>query len=163
MVLKKLSIFSSGGTVYGDYKTTCYNEVDELKPISLYGMSKVIVENIIQYYSRVNEIEYLIIRPSNPFGKFQNGKGNQGLIAVIFDKILSNSVFEVWGDGSVIRDYISIDTLSKSVYMLSEKGLKNAVYNVCSGQGHSINDVISIIEKITKLKLNVVYKESRKN
>jgi len=162
MNVRKLIFLSSGGTVYGNYKEDGnYSEDDPLRPINYYGLSKYILEEHIRLEGRKGRIEYLIIRPSNPFGRFQNLYGKQGLIAVILGKYLKNQEVEVWGDGSVTRDYIPVGFLCRSISELCNKGVWNETFNIGSGIGVSINELIGIIEGALGIRLKVRYKEAR--
>lgn len=158
----KFVYFSSGGTVYGNStKGQKFKEIDNLAPISYYGLSKQIIENNILFENKRGHLNYLIIRPSNPFGKGQSLHGNQGFIAVAIGKILSGEPIEVWGDGSNVRDYLYIDDLADAFYKLIKKGINDEIINIGSGYGYSINDVIECLHNCIDVPFNVVYKESR--
>ena len=160
--VSNLIYLSSGGTVYGNYKQSgTYNEDDSLKPINYYGLSKAHIEEFIKFAGRNNFINYLIIRPSNPFGDFQNLHGSQGLISKIFGNYLAGKPLEIWGDGSTIRDYMPIKYLCKSIIELSALNLKNEVINIGSGQGYSVNEIIELSEQILNKKLPIIYKPAR--
>lgn len=160
---KKIIFVSSGGTVYGNYKDDgYYREDDILNPINYYGLSKCYIEKLIMCRSFNENIEYLILRPSNPFGKYQNIYGKQGLISILIGKSLSGEAIEIWGDGKTIRDYIPIDYLCDIIYKLSILDLKNEIINIGSGKGHSINEIIQIMNNVLENKLSPTYKESRK-
>ncbi len=137
--------FSSGGAVYGN-KENIFSETTLREPISYYGLSKLCFEETITFYHRTKLLQYLIIRPSNPYGHGQNLSGKQGVIAVIMGKILKNESIEIWGDGSAIKDYIYIDDLVEYVIALLSEGDWNQVYNIGSGVGSSINEVIKAFE-----------------
>lgn len=159
----KFIYFSSGGTVYGNsnIKRKSFCETDTLSPISYYGLTKQIIENSILFESRRGNLNYLIIRPSNPFGVGQSLNGNQGFIAVAIGKILSNEPIEVWGDGSTIRDYIYIDDLSHAFYQLIKYNINNEIINIGSGHGYTINDVLQRLKNVVEKPIKVIYKESR--
>lgn len=160
--VRKLIFLSSGGTVYGSYKESgYYNEEDPLKPINYYGLSKCSLEEHIRLEGRKGNIDYLIIRPSNPFGRFQNLYGKQGLVAVILGKYMSNQEVEIWGDGSVARDYIPIEYLCSCITRLSSMNAWNETFNIGSGNGVSVNELIKTIEEALDIKLKVRYKEAR--
>jgi Nucleoside-diphosphate-sugar epimerases len=160
--VKKIIYFSSGGTVYGDNGKTRNSENSKTVPINLYGWLKLSIENLIITYSKMTEVEYLIIRPSNPFGKYQNIRGKQGLISVILGKILDDEYIEIWGKGDIIRDYIYIDDLCNGVVNLLMSNKWNEIYNIGSGKGYSVNQIIKICEDITDKKLKIIYKDARK-
>lgn len=160
--VKKYVFFSSGGTVYGDNGKTVNNEKSKLNPINSYGRLKVFLENLIKEKSLEYDINYLIIRPSNPYGKNQNIYGKQGFIAVAIGKILSDLPIEIRGNGESVRDYIYIDDLVEAVYNLLEKGKWNEIYNIGTGIGTSLKQIINILEKKTEKKIDVIYKEKEK-
>lgn len=154
--------FSSGGTVYGNYKTIgLYTEEDALKPINYYGLSKVHMESMIQFECHKLDIHCTIIRPSNPFGRYQNIHAKQGLIPVVIGKALQNEVIEIWGDGEVVRDYLPIHTLVNAVIELMKLNLKFEVVNVGSGVGTSVNQVLSMISAVFPTPLTIQYLAGR--
>lgn len=158
----KFVYFSSGGTVYGnrnDMKP--FKETDEQKPISYYGWSKQMMENAILFKNRTEKLNYLILRPSNPYGHGQNLHGKQGLVAVAIGKLLDHKPVEVWGDGSAIRDYIYIDDLAKIVYQLIDKDVNNQAVNVGFGRGYSVNDVLAFLKIISKEDFKIEYENAR--
>lgn len=153
--------FSSGGAVYGNKKNGFFSEQDKLKPISYYGQSKLYLEEAIKFENRKSSLQYLILRPSNPYGIGQNLYGKQGLIATCIYNILEKKEIEIWGDGRVIRDYIYIDDFVKIVLQILKKAKKNQAYNIGSGLGYSVNEVLDVLKKITNNKLKINYLEGR--
>lgn len=156
--------FSSGGTIYGDRKDRAvpFTENCPMEPISYYGWSKQIMENSILYMHRTQGLRYIIIRPSNPYGKGQNLYGKQGLIAVALGKILAGEKVQIWGDGSAVRDYIYIDDLGKAVAdIINDERIINTTINIGSGEGYSINEIISILKDIVTEEVQVEYVASR--
>lgn len=158
----KMVYFSSGGTVYG-VKGGTISENEPVAPISYYGLSKIQIEDLIHFYHRRYNLDYLIIRPSNPFGPGQNLYGKQGLIAVILGHMLKNEPISIYGDGSVIRDYIYIDDFIYYVKELIRKDIKNETINIGSGIGTSINQIIEIVEEVSGVQLKRENVPSRKD
>nr|WP_315177802.1 NAD-dependent epimerase/dehydratase family protein [uncultured Flavobacterium sp.] len=157
----KLIFFSSGGAVYGQKSNGFFSEKDALLPLSYYGQSKLILEESIIFESRKSNLNYLILRPSNPYGIGQNLYGKQGLIATCIHNILTDQKIEVWGDGSVVRDYIYIDDFVALVINAIDKGKDKQIYNIGSGTGCSVNQVIDILRNFTTKNFEVAYLESR--
>ena len=156
--------FSSGGTVYGERSVMePFCESDFLEPISYYGLSKQVIENHILFEHRVSGLEYLIIRPSNPYGPGQNIYGKQGLIAVALGKILKGDPVTIWGDGCSVRDYIYIDDLAKIFKQILFSGAINEVINLGSGIGYSVKDILKYLSEISKEEVEVKYTPSRHN
>ena len=158
----KFVYFSSGGTIYGNRTTfQPFVETDNMEPISYYGWSKQMMENSILFKNRTQNLKYLIIRPSNPYGHGQNLYGKQGLVAVAIGKIIENKSVEVWGDGSAIRDYIYIEDLASVFYQLINKDICNETINLGSGRGYSVNDVLAFLKIISKVDFKIEYKNAR--
>ena len=158
----KFVYFSSGGTIYGNRTTfQPFEETDNMEPISYYGWSKQMMENSILFKNRTQNLKYLIIRPSNPYGHGQNLYGKQGLVAVAIGKIIENKSVEVWGDGSAIRDYIYIEDLASVFYQLINKDICNETINLGSGRGYSVNDVLAFLKIISKVDFKIEYKNAR--
>lgn len=154
--------FSSGGTIYGNRsEMTPFKESDDMAPISYYGWSKQIMENGILYKHRTENLEYLILRPSNPYGHGQNIRARQGLVAVAIGKILDSKPVEVWGDGSAVRDYIYIDDLADIFCQLMDNDVRNVTLNVGSGRGYSVNDVLAFLKIVSGIEYKIVYKNPR--
>lgn len=160
----KFVYFSSGGTVYGDRKGTIvpFKENEPMAPISFYGWSKQMMENSILFMHRTQHLKYIIIRPSNPYGKGQNLYGRQGLIAVALGKIFSGESIQVWGDGSSVRDYIHIDDLGKAMAdILLDENIVNETLNIGSGIGYSVNEILSILREVVDEDVKVEYIAAR--
>jgi UDP-glucose 4-epimerase len=154
--------FSSGGTVYGNRNDVLpFTETDAMNPISYYGWSKQMMENSIQFMHRTVGLDYLVVRPSNPYGHGQNLYGKQGLVAVAMGKLLRNEEIEVWGDGSAVRDYIYVDDLARIFVKLIEEDVHNTTLNIGSGRGYSVNDALAFLKIVTGRELKIVYQNPR--
>lgn len=158
----KFIYFSSGGTIYGNRNgMKPFREDDYMAPISHYGWSKQMMENSILFKHRTAGLDYLIIRPSNPYGPGQNMYGRQGLVAVAIGKVLNGEPVEVWGDGSAIRDYIYITDLADIFCQLIYKDVRNETLNLGSGRGYSVNDVLAFLKIASKVDFKILYRNPR--
>ena len=156
--IKNIVFPSSGGTVYGVLKGE-HKESDPTTPICSYGIIKLTIEKYLYLYNHLFGINYLILRPSNPFGEYHLNT-QQGLINVLLKKILKGKIIKIWGDGSVVRDFIYIKDFVKIFIDLLEKNVQNEIINIGSGQGYSINEILAIIrEEIGDFPLK--YEEAR--
>ena len=162
--LKKFVFISSGGTVYGNNESNIpTNETSKTDPISLYGKIKLQSENHIKYYSNTIKSEIYIIRPSNVYGIYQNFNKPQGIIGFLFKSILENGSIDIYGDGNIIRDYINIADLTFAIFLCMENSYnsnKLSIYNIGSDIGYTINDLIILINTITRhsIKTNILPK-----
>lgn len=156
----KIVFLSSGGTVYGEPLYTPIDIHHPLKPICSYGVVKVAMENYLHMYNKLYGIKPTIFRVANPFGPGQSSVKGQGVIADFMRKIQMGNTIEVWGDGNSIRDYIYIDDL---ISLCIKSGTTGTIgtFNVGSGVGYSVNQIISSIEMTTGLKAKVNYTKSR--
>lgn len=165
-ILSELNIkfiyFSSGGTIYGQNEQPILKEETQCHPTSYYGYSKLIIEEYIRLTNEKTNLPYLILRPSNPYGRYQNPQKKQGFIAVALDKIIKNETIEIWGDGSVIRDYIYIDDLCCVLFELLLSNVVNMTLNIGSGVGHSLNEIIKILVCVSGKDIFITFKDARK-
>lgn len=159
--VNKVIFTSSGGTVYGDIHDNPIDEVHPTNPICSYGITKLAVEKYLYLYYKLYNLDYAILRCSNPFGERQNYIRNQGLIISLLYKIIRKEPFHVWGNGEVIRDYIYIrDLVDAHVKAVKYNGTCK-LFNIGSGIGLSINEVIKKISKLLDVNFEIVYEESR--
>ena len=158
--VRRVVFLSSGGTVYGNPTTSPVDETHPLKPICSYGVVKVAIENYLFMYQKLYGIEPVVLRPSNPVGPRQGHIGVQGVVPTFMRRMLDGDPIQVWGDGSVVRDYIDITDLAALCVRAGTSGAVGA-YNAGSGVGRSIRDVISTIEAVTGRAADVQYQPGR--
>jgi UDP-glucose 4-epimerase len=139
--VKKVIYASSGGTVYGPQKQVPVSENALPKPISSYGIIKATTESYLNLYRHLYALDFVSLRISNAFGQYQMPH-DQGLIAALIGKALRGTTIEIWGDGSVVRDYIYIDDIIESII------LAMALENIGSRVGRSVNEVLSAVKSI---------------
>src|SRR5439155_7400391 len=78
-------------------------------PITAYAISKLAVEKYLALYQHLHGLSYRILRVANPFGPYQTAIKSQGIVAALVSRGLRGETIEIWGDGSVVRDFIFID------------------------------------------------------
>ena len=159
--IQRLIFLSSGGTVYGPDVNTPTPEETPTNPACSYGIVKLAIEKYLGLYRQQGDLDSVILRISNPFGPFQLTKG-QGVIAAFINQILKNQPIILWGDGSVIRDYLYIDDLINAIICAAELDNFNApyIFNIGSGEGKSINKIIKSLTDIHG-NINVIKQPSR--
>ncbi|WP_145858830.1 NAD-dependent epimerase/dehydratase family protein [Pedobacter suwonensis] len=154
--IKKIVYFSSGGAVYGNADQAKITEDVPLNPISSYGIVKSTIEHYIYLYNRLYNLNYLIIRPSNPYGPRQGHFIAQGVISTFLRKVLDGESLSVFGDGSATKDYIYIKDFVSILFKLVERN-GEGVFNIGSGEGTSINSIIEEVNLATGLTTSVNY------
>ncbi len=153
----RILFFSSGGTVYGIPARVPILETDNLEPISSYGIQKATIERCMEYYSWMYGLDFMILRVSNPYGPWQNPFSNQGAIAVFTAKALMGEKISVWGDGSAVRDYIYVEDLLQACWCAMKYEGPCRIFNVGSGKGCSLRDVLDEIRRATGKEMKVEY------
>lgn len=160
--VKRIVYLSSGGAIYGEPTSIPITENHDTNPISSYGITKLAIEKYLKYFSLNFDIEYNIIRPSNPYGPRQNPFSNQGVISVFLGKVLRGETIEIWGDGNIAKDYIFISDLASAIYNASISKKVSEIYNIGSSTFISLNDIIDVIKKVTGKNIEVKHINSNK-
>lgn len=143
--LRRVVLPSSGGTIYGPPQTTPIDETHPLEPICSYGVTKLATEQYLRILERVYGLTYAAARISNPFGPGQLPRPGHGVVAAFVSSGLRHEPLEIWGDGSITRDYIFIDDVIKAL-IASAKHPQSLTINIGSGEGLSLNALRRQIE-----------------
>lgn len=149
--LKKIIFVSSGGTVYGEPLQVPIPETHPTDPVCSYGITKLAIEKYLGLFHRLYGLDYTVLRLANPFGEGQRIHSSQGAVAVFLGKVLRGEPIEIWGDGSIVRDYVYIADVVNALMLSIKQSTEEHVFNIGSGHGHSLNDVLDLIEKVTGL------------
>jgi UDP-glucose 4-epimerase len=157
----KFIFISSGGTVYGIPDQIPLTELHGLNPISNYGLGKLTMEKLLHLYNYTHNIKYTILRVSNAYGERQNLYKNQGVIGVWLKNIVQKKKIEIWGDGSVVRDYVYVKDVAAAVLNALAQIKNTSIYNIGGGKGYSLNDIVAAINTGLNIGVQVEYKPSR--
>lgn len=157
--VKKVIYLSSGGTVYGDIESLRISEESATKPKSPYGIGKLTIENYLRYFKESKGLDYIIYRIANPYGPEQNYESKQGVIPIFINHVLNNEELFVYGDGSMLRDYIYIDDVCKMIDISYQLQNKYPEYNIGSGIGTSVSEILEHIANIVNISPKVVHVE----
>lgn len=159
--VNKFLFISSGGTVYGIPNLVPIPELHELSPISNYGLSKLTAEKLLHLYHYSYDFNYSVLRVSNAYGERQNFFKNQGVIGVWLRNIIQKNEIEIWGDGTVVRDYVYVRDVAKAFVNALRYTNGASVYNIGAGKGSSLNEIIGEIRNVISIPFEVIYKPSR--
>jgi len=163
-------VFSSTAGVYGNPKTLPIKETAEKNPENPYGQSKLMVENILEWFDKAHNFKSITLRYFNAAGASLDGKLGEAhqpethLIPNVINAVLNNKEFTLFGDdyptkdGTCIRDYIHVLDLAQA-HILALKALQNDhqtdVFNAGTGQGYSNKQVIDMIEQVSGKKVKI--------
>lgn len=159
--VQKIVFLSSGGAVYGMKNICPLREEMDAYPINSYGMQKLMNEKLLYLYHYVYGLDYRIIRLANPYGPYQRPNGIQGAATTFIYKIMKNEPIVLYGDGSVIRDYIYIDDAVRAIVNIANGEGEEKIYNVGSGKGVSLHQLLKKIESVLGISACVNYFPAR--
>lgn len=159
--VQKIIFVSSGGTVYGIPQSIPIQEDAHTNPICSYGISKLAIEKYLYMYHVLHGLNYCVLRVSNLFGEYQVLTKGQGVVGVFMAKVLRGESVEIWGDGEVVRDYIYVqDVITALLRTLHYEG-EQRIFNIGSGVGRSLNQVLSSLETVINCNIKKIYKPGR--
>ena len=145
---KRLVLLSSGGAVYGPSQAAMISENHPTHPISPYGVTKLTIEHYAYLFSMSHGLDYLCLRPGNPYGPGQLPFRGQGFIATAIALIEQGKAVPVFGAVGTIRDYLEVSDLTKGILATMNHGQAGQTYNIGSGIGRSNKDVLNILAPI---------------
>lgn len=146
--VRRVVFVSSGGTVYGVPQATPIAETHPTEPLTAYGISKLAIEKYLHLYQVLHGLDYRILRLANPFGERQRVHYSQGAVAVFLNHALHDEMIEIWGDGSVVRDFLYIGDAVRALVMAASHEGRERLFNIGAGQGHSLNQLLGELEQM---------------
>lgn len=158
----RIVFLSSGGTIYGPNVSVPISEEAAENPISWYGIQKLTIEKYLGVYRRLHALDSIILRVANPFGPHQRNP-KQGLVASIIRHALAGTAVEIFGDGTVTRDYVYIDDVVDAILLAGAIEDRSAprIYNIGSGVGRTALDVIGAVQAAHGQPIKINYLPSR--
>lgn len=157
--IKKI-IYASSAAVYGEPEYLPIDEEHNTKPISCYGISKLVPEHYIRVYNQLYGIKYTILRYANVYGPRQDTEGEGGVISIFIDKMLKGERPIIFGTGEQTRDFICVKDIAAANIAALDKG-DNCILNISTGVNTSINELVKILNNILGKNLKPVYKPKR--
>ena len=166
----KHMVFSSSAAVYGMPQYLPLDEKHPLNPISFYGYTKLATENLLSWYAKLKDFNYIALRYFNAVGyaadKSITGreKNPQNLLPIIMEAATGKREgFAIFGsdyetpDGTCLRDYIHVSDLA-SAHVAAIKRLmtdkKSYALNLGTGKGISVKQIVDAAENIIGKRLN---------
>jgi UDP-glucose 4-epimerase len=140
---------STGGAIYGDQDLERIPETARTMPVSPYAIGKQSIEGYLRYFHLNHGLESTSYRISNPYGPRQHPTKKQGVIAIFLQRIADGLPIEVLGDGSMVRDYIYAADAARMVTATVGTTPDHRVYNIGSGVGTSVKDIVELVRMTT--------------
>ncbi|SDI37423.1 NAD-dependent epimerase/dehydratase family protein [Pseudomonas panipatensis] len=146
--VRKIVFISSGGTVYGPPTYLPIDEKHPTEPQVSYGITKLMIEKYLLMYQHLHGIKANILRVTNPYGERQRVETAQGAVGVFLNRALQGQPIDIWGDGSVTRDYIHVSDVAEAFAKAAAYDGPESVFNISSGTGTSLNELVGQLEKV---------------
>lgn len=152
--VERFIFLSSGGTVYGEpVSREPIGEDHPLQPVSSYGLTKLISEHYVRLCLQGSHVRLYILRPSNMYGERQNLGRPQGAVGHFLKAAARGEPLTLYGDGTTVRDYLYVGDLARAVLQCleDEDASRGAVrvFNVGSGRGVSLEEMIELLQGVT--------------
>ncbi len=146
--LKKMIFASTGGAIYGEQDYFPADENHPTRPLSPYGITKLVTEKYLFFYKEVYGIEHVILRYANIYGPRQSPHGEAGVVAIFTNKMLSGGQPVINGDGKQTRDYVFVgDVVKANVLALTYKG--STTFNIGTGIETDVNRLFHVLKEHT--------------
>ena len=157
-------VFSSTAAVYGNPQSSPIVETFPIQPVNPYGESKVMVETMLHWFDRIHGVTSVCLRYFNASGADPEGRLGEEhepethLIPLLLRAVRTGQPVTVFGgdyetpDGTCIRDYIHVNDLAQAHILAVEHlagGGASDRFNVGTGTGHSVMEVIHAVEAVT--------------
>jgi len=159
-------IVASSAAVYSDCKDSKVYLSENVKtnPTSPYGESKLEMEQLIQSFSKKHNLNSIILRIFNVYGKGQSDE-YAGVITKFLEKISKNEPLEIFGDGLQTRDFVAIQDVVELICCAISKieGKQGSIYNIGSGKSISIKELAKYMISISNQNLDIKYLDERKD
>jgi UDP-glucose 4-epimerase len=144
---RRMIFVSSGGTVYGPPAYLPIDEQHPTQPQVSYGITKLAIEKYVALYERLHGIKAITLRVSNPYGERQRVETAQGAVGVFLQRALRGECVDIWGDGSVTRDYVYVGDVAHAFLAALRYDGNRSVFNVGSGVGTSLSELLDAMER----------------
>lgn len=170
--LRTRIIYSSSAAVYGVPVMSPCQEVDLCDPISPYGESKRMVEQMLQSYQRAYGLDYVAFRYFNACGADPQGRHGQApgathIVAKALEAMKQEYDFFLFGDdyptpdGTCIRDYVHVDDIARAHVKAIDTDIPGGIYNLGTNQGTSNRQILAAAQAVTGLECKVEVCASR--
>lgn len=156
----KKVIYPASAAIFGEPVYLPIDEEHSIEMISSYGVSKHTVEHYLKVYKYLYNMDYVILIYSNVYGPRQDSSGEGGVVSNFSKKMTKGVEPFIYGDGEQIRDFVYVKDVAKANLLAIEKS-KNGVFNVCTNEKISINDLIKYINRILSKNIKPIYKPRR--
>lgn len=155
-------VYSSSCATYGIPDVMPISEQQQQNPVNPYGEGKLFVERVLRWYEKAYSINWVALRYFNAagasFGLGESHDPETHLIPLAIQAVLTGVPVTVFGadypteDGTAVRDYVHVDDLARAHVSAVEylmRGKESRAFNLGTGQGHSVREVLQMVEQVS--------------
>jgi UDP-glucose 4-epimerase len=144
--VKKL-IYSASSSCYGIPKKYPTKETEKINPIFPYAVTKYLGEQLILYWSKIYNINYISLRLFNVYGPRSRTSGTYGaMFGVFLAQKLSNKPYTMVGNGNQSRDFTYVSDVVEAFEMVAKSTLKNKIFNIGSNKTIQVKTIIKYLK-----------------
>jgi UDP-glucose 4-epimerase len=155
-------VFASSSSVYGLQARVPIPETAVTDPISSHGIQKLAIEKYLLLHRFHRGLDVRIARLSNPFGPGQRLYGRQGFVAMTIGHLLRDEPVLLRDGGQPVRDFLYIDDVTEALTRLAMHHEAPSVVNIGSGIGHSLKEIVAMIEAAIQRPIRSISGEPRR-
>ena len=146
--LEKVVFSSTGGALYGEPEYAPQDEEHALKPISPYGITKLVAEKYLHFYHVQHGLQYVALRYANVYGPRQDAHGDAGVVAIFTRALLKGNQPQIYGDGEQTRDYVFVEDVVRANVAAMDLE-EPEILNVGTGTETSVNRLFRLLRDLT--------------
>jgi UDP-glucose 4-epimerase len=146
--LTRVILSSTGGAIYGEPDYTPQDENHTERPMSPYGITKLVSEHYLRFYNLVYDLQWISLRYANVYGPRQNAHGEAGVVAIFTERMLRGQNCFINGDGLQTRDYVHVADVVQA-NLLALKHTSNGIFNVGTGIETNVVELFRHLKKFT--------------
>lgn len=168
---------SSGGVVYGEPDQRPTPETAPKRPLSPYGVTKLVAEQYLYYYRQTHGLESVALRYSNVYGPRQDPHGEAGVVAIFSNRLRDGEPVTIFGDGEQTRDYVFVGDVAAANLLVATapidriartlpapngaSGLDTYAFNVGTSTETSVNQLAQLLMKASDRTVEVRHAAAR--
>ena len=156
----KKVIFASSAATYGNPERVPVVESSPQRPVSPYGITKMVTEHYLRFYRAEKGLDFTALRYGNVYGPRQDPNGEAGVIAIFIGRFLKHEGVRIDWDGEQTRDYVYVKDVARANLAALERG-SGECFVIGTGKRTSVNDIYRSLVDISGFEAPITRAERR--